>query len=289
MIQRLCVIGVGLIGGSLARALRTSGAVESIVGCGRGVANLERAVELNVIDDYALDPAAAAAGADMVVVATTLGATAQILQQVSPAIGAASIVTDVGSAKRQVVEAARHSLGDSFARFVPGHPIAGTEKSGVDASFDSLFRDHRVILTPVAETAPAAVRRVSEMWRVTGAKVTEMDVDHHDAVLAATSHLPHMLAYALVDCLAGMDATDEIFAYAAGGFRDFTRIASSPPAMWCDIAIDNRAALLSMLERFSATYEQLRSALEASDREALREMFERAKSARDAAVRRAAE
>lgn len=283
MIHRLCVIGVGLIGGSLARALRLAGAVETIIGCGRGEENLARAVEMNVIDEYVLDPAVAVAGADMVVVAAALGATPGIFDAIAPAIGFDAIVTDVGSAKRRVVAAARQCFGDNFNRFVPGHPVAGTEKSGVDASFATLFRGHRVILTPLAETDPGALRRVLEMWRLTGANVTEMDPDHHDEVLAATSHLPHMLAYALVDCLAGMDGANEIFAYSAGGFRDFTRIASSSPAMWCDIAMDNRDALLSMLERFGATYEELRGALGSADADALLKMFTRAKTARDRA------
>jgi len=281
MIHRLCIIGVGLIGGSLARALREAGAVEKIVGCGRGEENLARALELGVIDDYVFDPAAAAAAADMVVVATTLGATGGIFEKIAHGISASTVVTDVGSAKQRVVEAARARLGPNFGRFVPGHPIAGTEKSGVDASFASLFRGHRVILTPVAETDPDALERVLEMWQATGANVTEMDVEHHDTVLAATSHLPHMLAYTLVDCLAGMDRSDEIFDYAAGGFRDFTRIAASSPAMWCDIAMDNRDALLAVLQRFTATYEQLRGALESNDADALFEMFTRAKTARD--------
>jgi prephenate dehydrogenase len=281
MIHRLCVIGVGLIGGSLARALREAGAVETIIGCGRGEQNLARAVELKVIDDYVFDPADAVVGADMVVVATTLGATGEIFEKIATTISANTVVTDVGSAKQRVVAAARERLGRNFNRFVPGHPIAGTEKSGVDAAFASLFRDHRVILTPVTETDPDALRRVVEMWRVTGANVSEMDVEHHDSVLAATSHMPHMLAYTLVDCLAGMDRSDEIFDYAAGGFRDFTRIAASNPAMWCDIAMDNRDALLAVLQRFTATYEQLRGALESNDADALLEMFTRAKTARD--------
>ncbi len=281
MIHRLCVIGIGLIGGSLARALRTAGAVETVIGCGRGEENLLRALELNVIDESSRNPATAVAGADMVVVATALAATPNVLAAIAPAIGADAIVTDVGSAKRRVVEAARSRLGENFSRFVPGHPIAGTEKSGVDASFASLYHDHRVILTPVPETEAAALRRVTWMWEAAGATVTEMDVDHHDNMLAATSHLPHMLAYALVECLAGMEGSDEIFTYAAGGFRDFTRIASSSPQMWSDIAMDNRDALLSMLERFTATYEQLYDALESNDRNALLEMFTRAKAARD--------
>ena len=281
MIQRLCIFGVGLIGGSLARALRAAGAVETIVGCSRGEENLKRAVELKVIDEYSLEPARAVVGADMVVVATSLGATASIFEKIAHQVAPLAVVTDVGSAKARVVDAARASFGENFAQFVPGHPIAGTEKSGVDASFASLFRDHRVILTPLAETNLKAIAAVAEMWQAAGANVVEMDVRHHDEVLAATSHLPHMLAYALVECLAEMDESNEIFAYAAGGFRDFTRIASSNPDMWCDIAMDNRDALLSVLNHFTSTYEQLVGALEANDRDVLLAMFTRAKAARD--------
>ena len=284
MIKRLCVIGVGLIGGSLARALRAAGFVDEVIGCGRSAENLERALALDVIDAYALDPAAAVEGADVVVVASALAASAEIFTVIAPAIRADCVVTDVGSAKSQIVAAARRAFGDKFPRFVPGHPIAGTEKSGVDASFDSLFDDHRVILTPVEETAVDALAAVADMWRATGARVVEMDVARHDAVLAATSHLPHMLAYALVDCLASVDDADEIFANAAGGFRDFSRIASSNPAMWCEIALDNRAELLRMLDRFSTTFNALREALSRQDREALIDMFNRAKATRDRIV-----
>lgn len=284
MIRRLCVIGVGLIGGSLARALREANAVAEVVGCGRGDTNLERAVELGVIDEFTFDPAGAVDGADVVVVATTLGATPHIFEAIAPALSPDTVVTDVGSAKRRVLEAARTAFGGKFPNFVAGHPIAGTEKSGVEASFASLFRDHRVILTPAAETAPAALAKIAAMWKLTGASVVEMDAVHHDDVLAATSHLPHMLAYTLVECLAKMDRSQQIFDFAAGGFRDFSRIASSNPAMWSDIALDNREALLGMLDRFSATYDELRCALEASDYSALLALFERAKAARDRAM-----
>ncbi len=284
MIRRLCIFGVGLIGGSLARALRDAGAVGTIIGCSRGEENLARALELKVIDQYVLDPAAAVDGADMVVVATSLGATPVIFEKIAASLGPTTIVTDVGSAKARVVDAARLSFANNFAQFVPGHPIAGTEKSGVDASFASLFRDHRVILTPLAETNRNALTTVTEMWRATGANVIEMNVQHHDEVLAATSHLPHLLAYALVECLAEMDESNEIFAYAAGGFRDFTRIASSSPAMWCDIAMDNRDALLSVLQHFTSTYNQLISALESNDKHAILATFTRAKAARDRAA-----
>lgn len=289
MIKRLCIIGVGLIGGSLARALRDAGAVEEIVGCGRGAPNLERAVALGVIDRYEFDPAAAVAEADVVVVATTLGATRGVLEAIAPALAPHAIITDVGSAKCRVIDAARDTLGAAFARFVAGHPIAGTERSGVDASFKELFRNRRVVLTPEAETDPAAHTLIADMWRKAGAEVRDMNAAEHDEVLAATSHLPHVLAYALVECLTLMDESETIFDFAAGGFRDFTRIAASSPAMWSDIVMDNREALLVMLERYSSVFENVRSALEAHDRDTLLAVFERAKAARDRALPPAAE
>lgn len=289
MINRLCIIGVGLIGGSLARALRDAGAVGQIVGCGRGAPNLERAVELGVIDRYDFDPAVAVADADVVVVATTLGATRGVFAAIAPALAAHAVITDVGSAKCRVIDAARETLGPAFERFVAGHPIAGTERSGVDASFKELFRERRVVLTPEPETDPAAHALVADMWRKTGAEVRDMNAAEHDEVLAATSHLPHVLAYALVECLTRMDESETIFDFAAGGFRDFTRIAASSPAMWSDIVMDNREAVLTMLERYSSVFEQIRSALEARDRDAVLDLFERAKAARDRALPPAAE
>jgi prephenate dehydrogenase len=282
MIERLAVIGVGLIGGSLARALRRRGLVGEIVGCGRSEANLARAVELDVIDRYETDPGTAVRGADCVVIAVTLGATGEILARIASAIEATAVVTDVGSAKRCVVDAAASALGSNYRRFVAGHPIAGTEQSGVDASFPELFEGHRVILTPVAETDHTAIESVTCMWEGVDALVTTMDVDHHDEVLAATSHLPHMLAYTLVDCLAAHGDCGEIFEYAAGGFRDFTRIASSSPEMWCDIAIANRSALLAIAARFEAAFRDLQAALADGDEQKMVDRFRRAKQARDA-------
>ena len=281
MIKRLCVIGVGLIGGSLARALRKAAQVEEVVGCGRSRANLDRAVELGVIDRYVDKPADAVAGADMVVLATNLGAMDTIMPALVPGLSDDCIITDVGSAKTQVNACAQRHLGAAAARFVAGHPIAGTERSGAEASFAELFQDHRVILTPAAGTDSDAIKQVTEMWRHTGAIVRTMDDAHHDAVLAATSHLPHMLAFTLVDCLAGMDDSGEIFEFAAGGFRDFTRIASSSPEMWRDIAVDNRAALLDVCAAFENSFRELRERIDAADVDALGDMFERAKRARD--------
>lgn len=281
MIERLCVVGVGLIGGSLARALRAAGAVREVVGCGRERANLERAVELGVVDRFTQDVGEAVSGADLVFLAVPLGAMRPVLEALRGRVASGAVITDGGSAKASVVADARAVFGAVPPFFVPGHPIAGTEKNGVEASFATLYRSRRVILTPLHETDPGAVARVEEMWRECGAEVSYMTVGHHDEVLAATSHLPHMLAYALVDSLARLDEHDEVFRYAAGGFRDFTRIASSNPVMWRDICIANREALMRMLARFSGELAELAAAVERGDGEALLEIFARAKGARD--------
>jgi prephenate dehydrogenase len=281
MIHRLAIIGVGLIGGSLARALRRAGAVDEVVGCGRSLGNLQRAVELGVIDRYSQDPAEAVAGADLVFLAVPLGAMAATFAAIRDHLAPAAILTDGGSVKGSVVEDARQVFGQPPPRFVPGHPIAGTEQSGVDASFAELYRNRRVILTPLPGTDPAATAQVQAMWEACGAEVTQMAVDHHDEVLAATSHLPHLLAYSLVDSLARLRENDEIFRYAAGGFRDFTRIASSHPIMWRDICLANRQALGQMLDRFQAELAELAAAVGRGDGEVLLEVFERAKAARD--------
>ncbi len=281
MIERLAIIGVGLIGGSLARALRAVGEVGEVVGCGRTLPNLERAVALGVIDRYTQDPAAAVIGADMVFVAVPLGAVRETLAAMRDCLLPEAIITDGGSVKGSVVADARAALGEILPRFVPGHPIAGTEKSGVEASFTELYRNRRVILTPLAETEASALDRVTRMWRLCGAEVSLMDVRHHDEVLAATSHLPHMLAFGLVDALARMKENEEIFRYAAGGFRDFTRIASSSPVMWRDICLANREALAEVMQRFSLEMQDLAETIQRADAEHLLEIFARAKSVRD--------
>jgi prephenate dehydrogenase len=281
MIRRLAVVGVGLIGGSLARALRAAGEVGEIVGCGRGKANLERAVELGVIDRYSHDVGEAVAGADTVFVAVPLGAMRDAFAAMRDHLAPDAVVTDGGSAKGSVVADARTGLGDGLRAFVPGHPIAGTERTGVESSFAALYQNRRVILTPLPENDAATVERVARMWRACGAEVAEMSVEHHDEVLAATSHLPHMLAFGLVDALARMKENDEIFRYAAGGFRDFTRIASSSPVMWRDICLANRDALSRMLERFALEMTDLAEAIRRGDGEHLLEIFSRAKAARD--------
>lgn len=280
-IRCLAVIGVGLIGGSLARALRAANAVEHIVGCGRGARNLERAVELGVIDSFSHDVGKAVAGADMVFLAVPLGAMREAFAGLADCLAPEAVVTDGGSAKGSVVADAQSVFGAIPRWLVPGHPIAGTEQSGVEASLAGLFESRRVILTPLDDTDPAASSRVEQMWRTVGAEVAYMSVEHHDQVLAATSHLPHMLAYGLVDALARMRENDEIFRYAAGGFRDFTRIASSSPDMWRDICIANREALSAMIDTFSDEMRDLAASVRRADGEQLLAIFERAKAARD--------
>jgi len=282
--RRLAIIGVGLIGGSLAAVLRARAACGEVVGAARTRAHLERALELGLIDRCETDVRHAVDGADLVVVAVPLGATEAVLRAIAPALAPEAVLTDVGSAKRCVIEAARSAFGRLPAGFVPGHPIAGTEKSGVEAAFATLFERRRVILTPCPETAGAALERVQRMWQAAGARVELMDAARHDELLAATSHLPHMLAYTLVDALGRLDESEEIFRYAAGGFRDFTRIASSDPGMWHDICLANRDALLRALEHFQGELEQAVEALRAGDGRAMRELFSRAKRLRDAHV-----
>jgi prephenate dehydrogenase len=282
LISRLCIIGVGLIGGSLARALRNASAVTEIIGCGRDPDHLQKAQALGVIDHYVTDPAEAVAGADMVVLAVPLGAMQGVMQRIAPALTSGCILTDVGSAKGSVVNAAKQVFKNMPPNLIPGHPIAGTEKSGVEASFAELFQSRRVILTPTETSDAEALQKVRLMWETCGARVVEMGVAHHDEILAATSHLPHMLAYALVDTLARMDDSREIFDFAAGGFRDFTRIASSDPDMWHDICLANHDALVKVLEAFSDDLRLLADAVRRADSEFLKDTFTRAKQARDA-------
>jgi len=281
LIPTLAVIGVGLIGGSLARALRGRGVVQRIVGCGRDAGALETAQRLGVIDEIETDPARAAQGADVVVVATPVGAARSVLSAIAGHVAPAAVVTDVGSVKGAVVEAARDVLGDAFRRFVPGHPIAGTERSGVAASFRQLFEQRRVVLTPGTETDDDALDRVRAMWEAAGARVSTMDAAVHDRVFAETSHLPHVLAYALVDCLARTEDGPAIFQYAAGGFYDFTRIASSDPVMWRDICVANADNLGETLGRLRAALDEAAAAIARGDGEWLQAMFARAKAARD--------
>lgn len=281
MIKKLTIIGVGLIGGSLARALRARGKVGEIIGHNREERHLKRAVELGVIDRYEMDMANAVRGSDVVLLAVPVGAMRSVFEDLAGHLGDGAIVTDVGSSKGSVVEAAQQVYGKVPDWFVPGHPIAGIETSGVEASFAELFERCRVILTPLPHTSHAAVAKVRAMWECVGAIVEEVDVQHHDSVLAATSHLPHLLAFALVDTLATMDDKQEMFRFAAGGFRDFTRIASSDPMMWHDICVNNQASILRILRRFQDDLRKLSNAIENNDGGYLLDTFTRAKQARD--------
>lgn len=281
MINRLCIIGVGLIGGSLARAVKRAGYCAEVVGAGRDAAQLQHAAQLGVIDRYESDPARAVADADVIVLAVPLGAMEGVLRGIAPHIKQGAIITDVGSAKGSVVAAAQAVFSSVPDYFVPGHPIAGTEKSGVDASRADLFQGRRVILTPLTHTDAAAIDAVRHMWRQIGAEVVEMSVEHHDEILGATSHLPHILAFTLVDTLARLHEHAEIFRFAAGGFRDFTRIASSDPVMWRDICLANRDAIVTMIDRFQGDLMVLREAILAGDDRHIEAIFARAKTARD--------
>jgi len=281
MIERLCIIGVGLIGGSLARALRDAGACREVVGAGRNEVNLQTAVDLGVIDRYETDLTQAVSGADMVVVCVPLGAMEGVFKVIKGQLADEVVLTDVGSAKGSVIEAAQRAFGSVPEFFVPGHPIAGTEQSGVEASFPGLYNDRRVILTPLPDTSTRATGRVRDMWEAAGAQVVSMNPVHHDAVLAATSHLPHLLAYSLVDTLARLDDNDEVFEYAAGGFRDFTRIASSDPVMWRDVCLANGDAIVLMVEHYINDLQVLSEAIRKHDGQQLLDVFSAAKAARD--------
>lgn len=280
-IKQLTVIGVGLIGGSLARALRDAEVVDEIVGCGQNKDHLQQAIDLDVIDKYETDVGKAVKGSELIVVAVPVGAMENVFKQIKTAAEPGAVITDVGSTKGSVVQAIRNAYGKAPDNFVPGHPIAGTEKSGVEASFAGLFHHRRVLLTPLDNTDSTAVEKVTRMWQATGAIVSTMDVAHHDDVLAATSHLPHLLAFALVDTLATLDEKAEIFQYAAGGFRDFTRIASSEPQMWHDICVNNREAILNILNRFETDLSRLGQAIADNDSNYILDVFKRAKASRD--------
>lgn len=280
MIDKLAIIGVGLIGGSLARALRAAGQVGEVAGYGRTLANLDDATRLGIIDYATATPQDAVRGADVVVLAVPVGSMPQIFAQLAPVLSEPTVVTDVGSVKQAVVAAARATLGEKFAAFVPGHPLAGTEQTGAAASNGELFRGRRVVLTPEPETDATALAQVRAMWVATGADVRDMTASEHDRVVAASSHLPHALAYALVDMLVRMDDHRAIFDCAAGGFRDFTRIAASDPVMWRDIFLANATEVAALLRQYQDDLETLAQAIERGDAQWLIETLARARHTR---------
>jgi prephenate dehydrogenase len=280
-LKRLTIVGVGLIGGSFALKLKQLGLVNEVVGFGHREENLQKAVQLAVIDRYETDLAQAVAGADLVVLSVPIGVIGQIYAQMQPHLAPDAIVTDVGSAKGSVIADVTAALGECPALFVPGHPIAGREKSGVGAVEADLYLNHRVILTPTENTNKQALEQVQALWSAVGAKVSVMTAQFHDEIFAATSHLPHMLAFALVDMLNEHDELGNVFQYTAGGFRDFTRIASSDATMWRDIAVHNSEAIVKWLNEYQAELARLTALIQRQDGEALFTLFREAKAARD--------
>jgi prephenate dehydrogenase len=279
IIDKLAIVGVGLIGGSFALALKQAGAVREVLGVGRSPARLTVARELELIDGVA--DYAEAGQADCILLALPVGETAAVLRQLAPHLKPGAIITDVGSTKANVIAAARAALGERFADFVPAHPIAGSEQSGPGAARADLFQGKKVVLTPQADTRAGALETVEALWRATGAQTETLDADLHDRVFAAVSHLPHLAAFALVDELAQRADGDTYFHFAASGFRDFTRIAGSSPEMWRDIALANREAVLAELDAYLAAIQTLRNAVDGNDADALLKMFSRARTARE--------
>jgi prephenate dehydrogenase len=284
-IDKLVIVGVGLIGGSFALAQKAAAATGTIVGVGRGRINLEEAANLGIIDRFVAledDWTSELATTDMVLVAAPVAQYPAIFRRMAAHLGTHTIVTDVGSTKQDVIAAARATLGDALSRFVPAHPIAGTEQSGAAAAFSTLYAERNVVLTPLPETDPLAIATVATAWQTCGAHVRTLDAAAHDHVFAAVSHLPHLLAFALVDELAARPDADELFRFAASGFRDFTRIAASSPEMWRDISLANREALQAEVAAFRAQLDRVAVMLAASDGAGLEAMFTAARTARRA-------
>lgn len=265
MISRLVIVGVGLIGGSVALALRKAGMVETIVGVGRSKRNLLAAKNLKIIDEATQNLGEAVESADMIILAAPVRATKGILEELAPLLSGKEVVTDVGSVKGQIVAAAKQSLGGSFSRFVPGHPIAGSEERGASSAFADLFVNHHVLLTPSRTTDPEATEKVKTMWEATGAIVSQIDEETHDIKLAVTSHLPHALAYSLMNLIVNEGGEDSFKGLMGGGFRDTTRIAASDPEIWTDIFISNREQILSAYLSFKEQLSDFMDALEKKD------------------------
>ncbi|RAM63919.1 prephenate dehydrogenase [Herbaspirillum rubrisubalbicans] len=280
MFKKVVIFGVGLIGGSFALALRRTGQAAHIVGVGRSVQSLERARELGIIDAFATDVAAAVAGADLILVAAPVAQTESILASIAPHLGEQAIVTDAGSTKSDVVAAARKALGARIAQFIPAHPIAGREKHGPEAALAELYEGKKVVITALPENSEADVETVAAAWRACGAVIHRLSAQQHDAVFASVSHLPHVLAFALVDDIAAKPHAETLFQYAASGFRDFTRIAASSPEMWRDITLANRAALLTEVDAYLVQLQGIREMIAAGDGAAIEQVYANAQHAR---------
>ncbi len=278
---RIAILGIGLIGGSLARALKRNNSVGKIIAYDKNEEALEKAYTLGVADEVYTNPIEAVENADIIILATPITAMGKLIKEIMPHVKDDAVLSDVGSTKGSVLESIIAELGYLPERFVPAHPIAGTEKHGVENSFESLFDNRKTLVIPHLENSHDAVRTIHEMWKAAGSTTEEMGVKHHDQVLAATSHIPHLLAYATVDTLANLDDRAEIFRFAAGGFRDFTRISASDPDLWADICLQNRESILEVLVAYQKNIDLLRHALEDGERETMRKVFARAKHARD--------
>ncbi len=279
MINKICIIGVGLIGGSFAAGLKKYGQINSIVGFGRNEKNLIKAKSLNVIDSYSLDIKSALQDVDMVLIATPVDSFSSVLELIKPHIDDSVIISDVGSTKGSVIDIAKQVFGKVPERFIPAHPIAGKEKSGVEVSDEDLFKSKRVIITPQSNADKNAIESVTKLWQTLGAKVETMTHQKHDDLLAMTSHLPHMLAFGLMDYLIenNPDARD----YAAGGFKDFSRIASSDAVMWRDICLNNSADIVKHINGYQQVLDKLSDLIKSNDSDALEKLFSEAKNARD--------
>lgn len=279
--KKLAIFGVGLIGGSVALALKKAGCTAQIVGVGRSSPSLQTALDLGVIDIATSNIGDALLNADIVLIAAPVAQTPAILNSIKPHLAATMVITDAGSTKSDVLTCAKEILGTQFSQFVGGHPIAGAEKSGVTAATADLYRNKNVVLTPTSETNPNAIQSVRQLWQACGACVSEMPAETHDGIFAAVSHLPHLLAFALVDEVASRPNAEQLFGFAASGFRDFTRIAGSHPEMWRDISLANRAALLSEITAYQKELSLLKQMLEQEDGDGLHALFERASVARN--------
>jgi cyclohexadieny/prephenate dehydrogenase len=285
LFERVAIIGIGLIGSSLARVIRRDLPATQITACARRAETLEAVRRLEIADVTTDDPAAAVVGADLVVLATPLSAYAEIAAKIAPALKPAAIVTDVGSVKEQAIRDLKPALPPGV-HLVPGHPVAGTEHSGPEAGFAEMFADRWCILTPTEECDPEAVAKVTALWRLAKMKVVTMPAEHHDRVLAMTSHLPHLIAYTIVGTATalGDDLKSEIIAFSAGGFRDFTRIAASDPVMWRDIFMKNREAVLDVLQRFSEDLTALQRAIRRGEGQTLEDWFTRTRAIRRSVI-----
>ncbi len=280
-IPSVAVFGVGLIGGSLAKSLKKSGRAGHIIGVGRAMVNLQKAKDTGAIDEIQVDPIQAVRDADLIVLATPVNTIADLIRVIAPAMSKEKVLTDVGSVKYGIVRSARQALGNLIGQFVPGHPVAGKEKSGIDAASEDLFENHKVILTPLAETNPDAVALVQKIWESMGAHVKNMPVEDHDRVLSVTSHLPHILAYVMMDFLSSSPDRRSCYEMAAGGFYDFTRMASSDPEMWRDISLMNSDCLTKHIQEYQRKLEDVTCMIRNADGKGIEDLFVSAKQARN--------